>query len=544
MLEIISLNNEHITIKVKKNKKEILNALGIIDINNTNEFKIFNTPFALEILLKYTNNNDKLKQIYEHSLISWKKIQQEKNLNDYPGNPKLRHYQRVDVAILKANKRFGLFNEMRTGKTPTILTALSEMKTNKILFVVPKSTILLTWVPEIKKWTTYNCITIKDDITKVRTEKYNQFKNSNNCILVVSKNTFKNDIKNKLLTKFDFTLVIDEAHFLKNYKTAQSSTILEVANKVSSVYCLTGTPANNHPSDIFGILKIIDNKLYKNIDYWDFVARYFGIIRKRITNFVTINIPKPNVKPQLAVEFDYLVKKISIMRKQIDVRNEMPKIIKNDLILTMPKAQTAIYYATLETMKQELFYNKKSKITFLQIFTKLRTICSTPINEGMKELGAKFNWLLDYLHDNENNSIIIYSSFSNKGINILSNILDKHKLNHQLITGKVNHEQRLKAISDFQNKKVKIILCNIKSTNVGITLDQGDVMIFLDRELNPTENEQAESRFFPTQLNDNKTREIINLYCANTIDLKIRDILNNKIDINKVINDQSIKFFE
>ncbi|WP_174480943.1 hypothetical protein [Spiroplasma endosymbiont of Danaus chrysippus] len=65
MLEIISFNNEHITIKVKKNKKEILNALGITDINNTNEFKIFNTPFALEILLKYTNNNDNLKHIYK-----------------------------------------------------------------------------------------------------------------------------------------------------------------------------------------------------------------------------------------------------------------------------------------------------------------------------------------------------------------------------------------------------------------------------------------------------------------------------------------------
>ncbi|BET37710.1 hypothetical protein SAP269_02990 [Spiroplasma ixodetis] len=63
---------------MKKNKKEILNALGIIDINNTNEFKIFNTPFALEILLKYTNNNDKLKQIYEHSLISWKKSNKKK----------------------------------------------------------------------------------------------------------------------------------------------------------------------------------------------------------------------------------------------------------------------------------------------------------------------------------------------------------------------------------------------------------------------------------------------------------------------------------
>lgn len=312
---------------------------------------------------------------------------------------------------------------------------------------------------------------------------------------------------------------------------------MEVANKVSSVYCLTGTPVNNYPSDIFGILKIIDNKLYQNINYWDFVDRYFGITKKRITNFITINFPKTKVKPQLAAEFDYLVKKISIMRKQ------MPQIIKNDLILTMPRTQAKIYDETFNNMKQELFYNKKSKITFLQIFTKLRTICSTPINEGSKELGAKFNWLLDYLQDNENNSIIVYSSFSAKGINILSNILLKYKLRHQLINSKINYQQRLKAISDFQNKKINIILCNIKTANVEISLDQADIIIFLDRELNPTENEQAESRFFPTQLNDNKTREIINLYCANSIDLKIKDMLNNKVNINKIINDQAIKFF-
>lgn len=225
------------------------------------------------------------------------------------------------------------------------------------------------------------------------------------------------------------------------------------------------------------------------------------------------------------------------------MRKQMPQIIKNDLILTMPRTQAKIYDETFNNMKQELFYNKKSKITFLQIFTKLRTICSTPINEGSKELGAKFNWLLDYLQDNENNSIIVYSSFSAKGINILSNILLKYKLRHQLINSKINYQQRLKAISDFQNKKINIILCNIKTANVEISLDQADIIIFLDRELNPTENEQAESRFFPTQLNDNKTREIINLYCANSIDLKIKDMLNNKVNINKIINDQAIKFF-
>lgn len=542
MLEILNINNENITIKILSNKKVILNSLGIKP-DGSNEFKISSNLFTIKTLLTYCDDNN-LKLKHDELLTKWTNLQKIKNLSDTSGNPKLRHYQRVDVEVLKTNERFGLFNEMRTGKTPTILTALSEMKVNKVLFVVPKSTILLTWIPELKKWTNYDCIAIKDESVKSRTKKYLDFANCNNCALVVSKNTFKNDVKNQLLTKFDFTLVIDEAHFLRNYKTAQTQSILDVANHVSSVYCLTGTPANNHPSDVFGILKVIDNKLYQDVDYWDFVDRYFGIVRKRITNYVTINLPKPNIKAQLADEFEYLVKKVSIMRKQVDVRDEMPSIMKNDLVLPMAKEQLLLYHETLDTMKEELFYNKKSKITFLQIFTKLRIISSTPINEGMKELGAKFDWVLDYLTDNDSDSIIIYSSFSDKGIHILSQILTKHKIKHQVMTGKTSQDQRVKAINDFQGGVVKVILCNIKTVNVGVTLDKGDVMIFLDRELNPTENEQAESRFFPTQLTDNKPRQIINLYCQGTIDLKIKTMLNDKVDINKIINDQGIKFFD
>lgn len=541
MLKVSKINNDIITIKIINNKKVILKDLGIKNKTN-NQFDIFKTPTNIQILLKYTNNPT-LALIGEQLWHNYTMLEQQKKLNDYPGNTRLRPYQRVDVAILKQHPRFGLFNEMRTGKTPTILTTLMELKVNKVLFVVPKSTILLTWIPEIKNWTNYNFIMIKDDIMKIRKQKYQQFAISTNCALIISKDMFKNDVNNKLITNFDFTLVIDEAHFLRNYNTVQTTAILTMANQVSSVYCLTGTPANNHPSDIFGMLKVIDNKMYQHTDYWDFVDRYFGIIRKRITNYVTINIAKTQVKPLMKAEFDYLVKKVSIMRKQIDIRSKMPLIITNDVILPMPTKQALIYQQTLAQMKQELFFNPTS-ITFLQIFTKLRTICSTPINEGIKELGAKFNWVLEYLQDNNDDHIIIYSCFSAKGINILSNILHKNNIKHELITGKVNIQQRQIAVTNFQNGLVNIILCNIKTANVGVTLDRANVIIVLDHELNPTENEQAISRFFPTQLHDNKTRQIIKLYCQNTIDLKIKTILNQKININKIINDQGIKFFE
>ncbi|WP_375317709.1 hypothetical protein [Spiroplasma endosymbiont of Virgichneumon dumeticola] len=189
MVEILNINNNTIFIKILSNKRTILDSLGIKP-DGSNEFNIYTNLFAIKTLLNYCNNN-KLKLKHDELLTTWTNLQKAKSLSDTSGNPKLRHYQRVDVAILKNNKRFGLFNEMRTGKTPNILTALSEMKVNKVLLVVPKSTILLTWIPELKNWTNFECIAIKDDTIKIRTKKYLDFANSTNCALVVSKNTFK-----------------------------------------------------------------------------------------------------------------------------------------------------------------------------------------------------------------------------------------------------------------------------------------------------------------------------------------------------------------
>ncbi len=52
MLEIISFNNEHITIKVKKNKKEILNSLVLLISIIPMNLKYL----ILRLLLKYYLN--------------------------------------------------------------------------------------------------------------------------------------------------------------------------------------------------------------------------------------------------------------------------------------------------------------------------------------------------------------------------------------------------------------------------------------------------------------------------------------------------------
>ena len=54
------------------------------------------------------------------------------------------------------------------------------------------------------------------------------------------------------------TVIFDEAHKVKNYKTERSRKVRELSRLSSSVWGLTGTPLDNEPSDLYGVLDSLD----------------------------------------------------------------------------------------------------------------------------------------------------------------------------------------------------------------------------------------------------------------------------------------------
>jgi SWI/SNF-related matrix-associated actin-dependent regulator of chromatin subfamily A-like protein 1 len=52
-------------------------------------------------------------------------------------------------------------------------------------------------------------------------------------------------------------LILDEAHFLKNYKTERTKTLSPILSKSKHVFLLSGTPALSKPVELFTLLNII-----------------------------------------------------------------------------------------------------------------------------------------------------------------------------------------------------------------------------------------------------------------------------------------------
>jgi SNF2 family DNA or RNA helicase len=168
--------------------------------------------------------------------------------------------------------------------------------------------------------------------------------------------------------------------------------------------------------------------------------------------------------------------------------------------------------------------------------TRLRQLCLSPNLLDIEAPSAKESFILEWLEDNPNEQVIIFSNFS-------SYLKKLHgKIGGSLIVGDTPKWKRQSVVDQFQAGNCKIILANIQAAGVGLTLDAASTVIFLDRAYTPTDNAQAEDRIVPTTENSNQRCTIIDVVCKDSIDQKINDLLSKKQSIIEVVNNyRSIK---
>jgi SNF2 family DNA or RNA helicase len=153
-------------------------------------------------------------------------------------------------------------------------------------------------------------------------------------------------------------------------------------------------------------------------------------------------------------------------------------------------------------------------------------------------------FLIGYLKEKRNIPTIIFSTRSETFLEPLLKKLKKTKLDVEIITGRINLKEREEAIRKFQEGYTNLILCNIQSAGIGISLSRAETAIFADRSYSPSENEQAEARFLPVKPSEeSRVKMVIDLICKNTIDEKIIKILKRKQDVTKILNENPKYFF-
>jgi SNF2 family DNA or RNA helicase len=511
--------------------KERLNGEWSDTVKRGKGWKFPRNLFVYRELYKFFSglkNNQQFMKDYE---VAAKETESWLNRKDATVTPqyddKLRGYQMQDAWYLECRGSCLVLNEPRTGKTPTMITVMRSLNKKKNLVVCPSS-LVLNWAKEFSIWNPQIKVHIVNGRLRERLaiyEKYRlQTKSGTPSVLIISKDTWKQD-KELHEWQYDVTIV-DEAHFLRNTKSAQSQAIFKVKSHIK--YALTGTPAVKHGSDIYGLLHFIKPEEYSS--YWAFAARYWDIERDGWGADIA------EEKPERRKELMTIMSLNSVQRKRKDIMKWLPAQTRQILPVQMTKKQLKYYEQMLdsfEVVDEELEHGVDT-LNILSQLTRLRQICLDPRLIGFSEVGGKTKALLEFAEDNEE-PFIVFSMFSSY-FKLVKSDLEKLGKKVYVIDGSTSKQRRQDIITSFQAGHIDILLANIIAAGTGLTLDRSDTVVFLDKSYVPADNEQAEDRIVPTTEERYHPINIISFVAQGTVDERINEILERKEDLTKIIN--------
>lgn len=525
-MELIEVSKEFVYFKTSV---MMGSELGADWVNSKRCYKIPINLHSVGSLLKHVKDKDLeiLEELHLKLDNHYEVCYNIKSKEDTQGDERLRNYQRVDVEFINTKNNVGVFNEQRTGKTPTILLG-TENLVQKNIVVVP-SGLILNWKREIEIWcdSSHELFIVRGS-PKKREAIYNAYCISKRGTLIMSYGTLRNDIDKILCLEKQFdVLIVDEAHRLRNTKTKQTKAVIKLGRKCLHRYPMTGTPAVNHASDVFGSLKLLNPKKFTS--FWNFVDRYFkvyeGAFGKDIGGLI----------PERVEEFQSMLSIMSVQRKRRDIMKWLPKVQRRLIELPFSTKQRKLYDQILKTYRYE---DKVVNSAIVQLM-RLRQVALAPRLLDIDIPSEKTTFIKEYISDNPDEVILIFSSFTSYLYRLkteFSNVV--------MLTGRQSLKDKQASVDNIQGGTSNLILANIIAGGVGWTLDKVDTIIFTDRSYNPMDNAQAEDRFIPTQEGvEYGGKQIIDLVMEDSVELSIRDALDRKINIVKYVNDYGLKEF-
>ena len=321
-------------------------------------------------------------------------------------------------------------------------------------------------------------------------------------------------------SKFDL-IIIDEAHYLKNYSTQRSKLVHDFLKfaKAEYVWLASGTIMSNRPINLFSPLKLIDCDLADNYMY--FVNRYCNgkrILNKKTGKKVLIANGASNLE-ELSLKL-----KSYYLRREKDLLDDLPeKIFVNKYFQLTDEQQSEYGSLWDEYVKRKELEGEKVNVEkqFGEIMP-LRKFISLAMMPNTIDL-------VEQIISNDE-KVVIFCTF-------VEEILEIHRRipNSTVHYGNMTSKERDESVSKFiNNKNCKCIIGQIGTLGTGLNLTNSCYTIHNSRDFEADKYDQANSR--QHRKGQTKKTTIYNMAFLNSISMKIEESVNEKMkNINKVI---------
>jgi SWI/SNF-related matrix-associated actin-dependent regulator 1 of chromatin subfamily A len=273
----------------------------------------------------------------------------------------------------------------------------------------------------------------------------------------------------------DMVLILDEVHKVKNYKSGRSKKVNGLCRLIGRVWGLSGTPLENRPLDLWGVLSCLEmartvfGGFNRFLEKMNGQKKFIGRYRRKFVGY-EFGTPEPIV-PEL-------MRRVMLQRKREDVLPDLPGKVYTTIKVPLPNNLRS----TMDDLWNEwgeVIEHQRELPPFEQFSTLRQQLAESRI-EAVEEMVED--------HEEQDIPLVVFSA----------HVAPVRRLGSRpgwaYIDGSVSSARRQQIVDDFQAGKLKGVAVTIRAGGVGLTLTRAWKAIFIDLDWAPPLNQQAEDR--------------------------------------------------
>lgn len=323
------------------------------------------------------------------------------------------------------------------------------------------------------------------------------------------------------------TLILDEAHRIRNPGGAAAQAARDAAARSKRVMLLTGSPITNTPGDLAHLISIL---AHKNLSPQEFEQKFVGYktVYPGLVNY--FRGIKPGVQAVIRNEkelrgllenrVDYQPSKTP---EGVNVNEERIAVPLTDAQKRIQKAlRTKIPPSFLWKLDQEFPLSKDELSKLNSFLTGLRqnAVSTRPFrhdNDALRsfyqsgKLQEAYNRLKGMLAEDPRKKAIIYSNHIGAGIEPYAAALERHGVPYGIFHGGVSMKQRQKALADYNAGRLRALLIGPAGAE-GLSTKGTNLIQLLDPHWNEARTQQAQGRGLRFDSHDDLPEELKNVH--------------------------------
>lgn len=393
----------------------------------------------------------------------------------------LRLYQNFGGKFALTQGRVIIGDEMGLGKTLQAISVLAHRKANgasRFLVVCPAS-VVTNWIREVTSRSDLAIIKIHGEDHKQELQNWIR----SGGIGITTFDTLKSfEVGDDQIDSLKVdTVIVDEAHFIKNAATGRTRTIQRWLERAPNVIFLTGTPMENRVDEFIALAKLLDQQMGNDLSR---VALAAG-----------------------ADSFRKTVAPIYLRRNTDEVLKELPELIE------------VTEFCTWEGVDKQNYANAVGVGNFMA----MRRAAFHPLGD---QIPSKLERLIELVDEAiaGGQKVIIFSFFRTV-IEQVMQALGSRAVGP--ITGSVSSGMRQSIVDQFQaDQNAHVLVGQIQALGTGLNIQAASVVILCEPQIKPSLEVQAIARAH--RMGQVRKVQVHRLILPDSVDEKMLSLLASK----------------